>query len=136
MYFLLSTSGSKNDIFIYWLLYSSNMTDSVRALREIDYDVSKAVTGRAKKVHFIDGALVIDGNYNSRHDVERFGNAADIFTLAVMAKQGYIDKGKEIEERQRKSNMPLSYPRGFDPYQQKSEISDDYKDPYKKLGVV
>jgi hypothetical protein len=136
MYFLLSISGIKNDMFIYWLLYSSNMTDSVRALREIDYDVNKAVTGRAKKLQIIDGALVVDGNYHPSHDVKRFGDAVDIFTLAARANQNYTDLKSEIEERQKKTNYPLSYPRGFDPYQQKSEISDDYKDPYKKLGVV
>lgn len=135
MYFLLSTSGSKNDIFIYWPLYSSNMKG------EAYETLKKALSGSFEKIELFGNGMKVDNSYLSRHDLgdlgvkgndQGFGAFGDIFTLAATAKQNYTDLKSEIEERQKKSDYqsdyPLAYPRGFDPSPQ-----DSKKKPYPGL---
>jgi hypothetical protein len=139
MYFLLSNSGRKNDIFIYYLLYSNNMKS------EAYETLKKALSGSFEKIELFGDGMKVDNSYLSRHDLgdlgvkgndQGFGVFGDIFTLAATAKQNYTDIKDKIEGRQRKTDYPLANSRRFDPYQQKSETPKDYEDPYKKLGVV
>ncbi len=96
---------------------------------------------RPLRIELFGDGIRVDNKYLSRNDLGNlgvrggdsgFGVLGDIFSLAVTAKENYNTIKSEINEK--RGNYPLAYPRGFDPYPQKG--SSDYKDPYKKIGVI
>jgi hypothetical protein len=93
------------------------MNEVKRALRETEYNINKAASGKFEKLTFVDGNIIVNDRYISEKELRDFGNvrAADIFVLAANAKSEY----EKLSER-------IPYPQ---------DIVNGNKDYYKRIVV-
>jgi hypothetical protein len=104
------------------------MNEVKRALRETEYNINKAASGKFEKLTFVDGNIIVNDRYISEKELRDFGNvrAADIFVLAANAKSEYEKLSERKPYPQETETQKIPYPQ---------DIVNGNKDYYKRIVV-